>query len=106
MYQTPFSCICDIQQIVNACSAISSLQHNMSHEPFNAIFCKLLSFLHADNNFEALKSNVMVVYAVATCSMKSGRDKSVSMFPFAKEPKLRQACIFNCRRESYNLTMH
>jgi len=27
-----FSCICDIQQIVNACSVIISLQHNMSYE--------------------------------------------------------------------------
>jgi len=48
----------------------------------------------------------MVVRAVATCNMRSGRDKSDCMHAFPKDPKLRQAWIFKCQRENYNLTMH
>jgi len=48
----------------------------------------------------------MVVCAVATCSMSGGRDKSVCMFAFPKDPKLRQAWIFKCWKENYNLTKH
>jgi len=38
------------------------------------------------NNFAALKSTNKVICAVATCSMRSGRDKSVCVFRFPKDP--------------------
>ena len=47
----------------------------------------------------------MVMCAVATCSTRSGRD-NVAMFTFPKEPKLRKAWIFKCRRKNYKPSKH
>ena len=48
----------------------------------------------------------MVFCAVATCNVRSGRDKDVAFFGFPESPNLRKAWIWKCGRKGLKPSKH
>ena len=48
----------------------------------------------------------MVLCAVATCNVRSGRDKDVAFFGFPESPNLRKAWIWKCGRKGFKPSKH